>query len=756
MKKTKIRIFAFVLSTIMAFPIFASCNKENESITMPETTTEAVNDLTEPTVETTAPQTETTTTEIQETTGVPDVTDPTVDVNLSKYNIVISSLAQKDIIYAVSYVYDIVKEKTGKSLYFKMDGKYPVENSNGYEILIGYTDRVETRELVGELEKQNSHWAISLKGNKIVVVGINNFMTGKAIEYFEKTYISEISQDAVIKIPELLIVSENEDDCKIIPLAENGEYNYKTVIKSGISTRDPVAKETSKMVQSFNDLIGSTDMSVGYDNTVYGTNEILIGNINRTEAKKFYSELKLNEYGYELIGEKIVVGGWTRETTILAIELLMSEMPNSVSFDSNGRFGIKFRYGGKVIKTHNSYVAEIPQYNGGVIDSWHDLTDNGIECCVKNTTLGEFSAYCKTLESLGYTKYFVNTIKNNSYATYTSADTMIHVYYTHFEKAVRIVAAPMSTTILPNVKDEAYTKVTEPKVTQMMFEYPNRTNGSRASGMCYIFTLEDGSYIIYDTGETSDTDAKRLYELLCEMNERPDGKIVIAAWVLTHEHGDHYGNFLNFCKKYGKYITLEQFICNTPTTLNMSINESHVSYESDFNAAKQYVGDVKVVKVHTGQVVKIRNAEIEVLFTIEDTYPKFIRNTNDASIITRVKMGGQTVMMLGDTESQTSDIIMSSFGEHLKSDIVQISHHGYGTAPFALYELIDSDIALWPAYQEVYDRLLSPNNTGSYFVLAKQLVESNMFTDIFLADYAIKTLVLPYKAGSGAVIERKY
>ena len=48
--------------------------------------------------------------------------------------------------------------------------------------------------------------------------------------------------------------------------------------------------------------------------------EILIGNTSRPETAQFLDSIEFNEYGFCVIGNKIVVSGWNETTTELAVE----------------------------------------------------------------------------------------------------------------------------------------------------------------------------------------------------------------------------------------------------------------------------------------------------------------------------------------------------------------------------------------------------------------------------------------------------
>ena len=60
------------------------------------------------------------------------------------------------------------------------------------------------------------------------------------------------------------------------------------------------------------------------------------------------------------------------------------------------------------------------------------------------------------------------------------------------------------------------------------------------------------------------------------------------------------------------------------------------------------------VKVHSGQRFYLANAEIEILFTLEDLYPETVRTIgmNGSSTIFTVTVEGQKTMFLGDSATQ--------------------------------------------------------------------------------------------------------
>lgn len=74
-------------------------------------------------------------------------------------------------------------------------------------------------------------------------------------------------------------------------------------------------------------------------------------------------------------------------------------------------------------------------------------------------------------------------------------------------------------------------------------------------------------------------------------------------------------------------------------------------------------------------------------------------NINDTSIIIRMEYGDHSVLFTGDCGSQESDRLLDKYGaEQLKSEYVQMGHHGQGGPNEKFYKAIDieNSIRLWP------------------------------------------------------------
>ena len=124
-------------------------------------------------------------------------------------------------------------------------------------------------------------------------------------------------------------------------------------------------------------------------------------------------------------------------------------------------------------------------------------------------------------------------------------------------------------------------KNVSPLITQVRTSY-----FSYDCGMAYIIRLYDGSFVIIDgnIGEYDEPD--HIMELLEKQNVTGE-KVRIAAWFITHAHGDHYLGFINFCRKFGDRITIERVIYDFPP--------KEVYFEgadlTDFDATVKFAAD---------------------------------------------------------------------------------------------------------------------------------------------------------------------
>lgn len=639
-----------------------------------------------------------------------------------------------------------------------------------FEILIGATNRPQSAEALNAAgENGSAQYVIAVIGNKIVINGTNEDAVILGAEYFINSIIPTAAEGGKLELD--AGYRHMSDPLAVANVVEGGKCTYTVVYREGLDSTakasdtsdrmDYVVFKANEIREMFASHLGEKP-AISDDWVKPGTDtsamrEILVGSVDRAEYGEFLSTLAYNEYGYTVKGSKIIIAGWSDTDVGLAADMFLKNIDGLIGSDASTISLIDgSRY---VAKVAAERYTDFPAYTGGNLAGLYDAGYGNLEFYYTDTTPEEYRAYISMLDGKGFVRHMENTIGSNLYTTLTSSDGMLHAYYIACEKAVRIVTAPKGGYTLPRFEPEKVTKITEPKMTQMSLDY-----AAGNFGMCYIFTLEDGSFVIVDGGGTKGNDTAKLYKLLGTLNERPDGKIVIAGWILTHEHWDHFSVFYQFCRDYGSKVTIEGFYFNTAAESSV-YNSTNPNYyiKPKLDEAMQSAGIDKKYVIHSGQKYYIRNMALTCLYTQEDSYPNIIHYFNETSMVTLAELGGQRIMILGDSNDKASDRMYRRYADakvknadgtetdFLKCDIMQVAHHGYDGVRLNLYAKIKAPLAFWPT-SEVEQKKQSSGSTSTYYYEADNYI-ANTLKALCLDAQKTHTVTLPFKVGD-TVIDR--
>ncbi len=395
-------------------------------------------------------------------------------------------------------------------------------------------------------------------------------------------------------------------------------------------------------------------------------------------------------------------------------------------------------------------IEEIPTYDFGyayVNDYEQDdrlvtkITDGGEE---------EFTGYLNMLLENGFKKLAENKIGDNQFIKLINKVTAVTMYYTPNQKAVRIIAEPRQKTTM--LEEENKYKSKDIKTLFTGFKAENITD---FSGLGFIIRLDDGSFLIIDggAGDLDSISSTRLMNILKEQSPEGTKKPVIAAWIFTHAHSDHYNLFNSFSVDFHDKVIIEKFCYNFPPyeDIGYKENDSILSLAQFRRCMEEYYPEVPNVRPHTGDKFYIRNAVVEILFTYEDLFPKNYKDNsagdlNNSSLIFKLEIEGQSMMITGDADNLALNTAYEIFGDYLKSDILQMSHHGQnGTVDF--YKTVDPTYALLPMSH--YDKARFEFNDAN-----KWLVESeNIRQFIEFSKYDV-TFALPYNPKDSEISSR--
>ena len=411
----------------------------------------------------------------------------------------------------------------------------------------------------------------------------------------------------------------------------------------------------------------------------------------------------------------------------------------SVAKVSEGVFGIdKNTSGVKNIANISNVVPEFSTKSGKILDLYECGYGN-YQITYQNLKLTEsdqeVANYEKALQDAGYTLYQSSEVNYSRFFTYTNGDTMVHCNYFKTMREFRIVYGPVTYLGTPEPITNYEKKVT-PSISIV---------GMTDSVLCMVFQAADGSFVVIDGGWDSDavvnktlnsgtsyeknivhnrdvkTDMASLWSLLESLV--PAGEKPQVTWMITHADPDHIGLPNVFMKEYKDRFDLNLVCYNFPdpeiagvvngggaAKFQAYMDAFIAAVNSNFPNAKHYI-------FHTGEKLYLPGAEIEFLFTPEDYWPNNMPWMNHTSCAWRITSEGKSIMITGDCETGLNNQMVTVFGSHLKSDILQLNHHGSNGATLNFYKAVQPSVAFWPCqqYHFDYDRRHQGIQTGFEF-----------------------------------------
>ena len=338
----------------------------------------------------------------------------------------------------------------------------------------------------------------------------------------------------------------------------------------------------------------------------------------------------------------------------------------------------------------------LPVYVGGK-QSVLDTADGIDMLLVQNTDKTAYESFCDALLADGYTVYVTRILNGNIYTTFTKDGDFVHTHFAPSNNTVKVTMGDASD--LPVRKEDAIIKnVCQPKLT-FVAQRPEKKDND--IGLSIVFTLSDGRLVVLDGGMPNEENHLGLLSAMKKAS--PDKKnIVIAGWYLSHAHIDHHGAAWQFIEQHLDKVKIESFVLNY-TTDDRYEHLTDDSWKSADDAQllrgalAKLSPETKVIKAHSGQVYYYGEEAVEIVYSVEDYYPEPLNYNNSSSLVLRLHAKGNTVMLLADTTHTSGARMMELHRDALKSDMVQIAHHGMWASYSQLYKYINAPVLLWPS-----------------------------------------------------------
>ena len=535
----------------------------------------------------------------------------------------------------------------------------------------------------------------------------------------------------------------------VITIFANGAYNAKFI---RAETTDNFEKDVYNKVRDlFKKRTGvqptiDTDF-VAANTEQYNGPAVLIGDTDYSESKAAYKALNEGEASITVKGNKLVLAFTTQDSVTQLLDKIKSNLNTKasktevkVTSEWNANIKIQYHTSGNETFDDSGLISSAPV--PGNLGTKYDAGQNCSTYVKTGATKETFTELCSAAETNGFKKYTTNTIGNNEFATYVTQSQILHFMYFPNKGEIRTALDKRGVGTggftLPGLSgDNKYASTKNSLMTLVEIE-----NSSWPGGMCLIFKLCDGRFVIVDSGvggrDNDGSSSGWVYATLAKHAEDPKN-IQVAAWIITHIHSDHAGGLVDMARgtyevsrpsegqnrthnvmprEIKQYIKIDTLIFNRPAN---NVDGRNGWMDEIINAFKVK----KVIKAHPGQVFYYANCKVTMYSSLDLVIDKKISNHNDESLAMMFEFNGKKFLVLGDVYPQNTAAIAKIYKESLKADIVQTSHHGYDNTDAAqVYEYVQATMVIWPvASYEMKDCDLKNANVNAIF---KTNVPENM------------------------------
>lgn len=202
-----------------------------------------------------------------------------------------------------------------------------------------------------------------------------------------------------------------------------------------------------------------------------------------------------------------------------------------------------------------------------------------------------------------------------------------------------------------------------------------------------ILQDKNGTLVVIDGGW--DIDAAHLTEVIREKGGH------VSGWFITHPHSDHVGALVQILNNPNSQITIDHvYYSLADQSWYEKVESSREDMVDKLRKALATLPAEKLQTVKKDQEIQLGEIKAKVL---NNPYLLDATSVNNSSVAYKFFLNNVSILVLGDMGPEAGQLLLKECSPaDLKSDIVQMSHHGQYGVNRDVYATIKPQIALWP------------------------------------------------------------
>ena len=234
----------------------------------------------------------------------------------------------------------------------------------------------------------------------------------------------------------------------------------------------------------------------------------------------------------------------------------------------------------------------------------------------------------------------------------------------------------------------------------------------------YLIKTPNDKIIMIDGGHNCYMEKAYLQHAIRAILGLNDGDYFeIEAWFFSHGHIDHYGEFTMMMKEYQKESNykINNFYLDFPNFEDCKFDKDDYSLDniellkSGFDRYATVNGiefDGRYFNALNGKVINSESVDKGLSFIIDGVRLDILQTRDDTDDMvngnsTVIKVYAEdgtskSCLFLNDASIGSGARLLSTHREKIKSDIVQMAHHGQAGVDKDVYDAIGATVRLWP------------------------------------------------------------